>query len=384
MMKCNPLLFSLVLIIGEPAKGSSWKDYCRQLLGGSRNSSSLVVEALPRIESLDLPPRLRKAVRQMGASMGPHLRDRQFSLTGYSPTMKLHPAAMGEGLQAHFIAKLIRAIEPNVEFRGYDDIDSKTDFIMIHDPWQGTGGPEPRGSSFPQGEWEELVGYHSLAMPLLKAANASYSNLPPRNELRRRLKISENLKIVSLYVFRMDIYSPGFASLIEKLHRIYPFDIAILSDARDQEFLSCTGNLLLNFNCARLSEIKVGEISTKSIILNDTRGWLPHINRIADLSVVHGPIDFLAPLQVGTPVLVVNDEFSLRRFHRQGYERLRELAELTGAALFAQDLSKIDSDQLNTIFAHEHFRRPFEIPIWRGMTPLEMVIRALMERVRAP
>lgn len=383
-MNYSHFFFALVVIIGVPAEGSSLKDYCRRLLGGPRTSSSLVVEALPRIESLDLPPKLRRAVRQMGAPIRPYLRGRKFSFTGYSPAMKLHPAAMGEGLQSHFVAKLIRAIEPSVELRGYDDIDSDTNFIMIHDPWQGTGGSEPRGSSFPRGEWEELVGYHSLAMPLLKAANALYSNLPPRNELRRRLNISENLKIVSLYVFRMDINESGFSSLIEELQRIYPFDVAILSDARDQEFLSCSGNLLLNFNCARLSEVKVGEIKANSIILNDTLGWLPHLNRIADLAVVQGPIDFLAPLQVGTPVLVVNDEFSLRRFHRQGYERLRELAELTGAALFAQDLSRINSDQLDTILGQDHFRRPFEISIWQRMTPLDMAIRSLKLQVRAP
>ncbi|MBK7844640.1 MAG: hypothetical protein IPJ71_13285 [Bdellovibrionales bacterium] len=227
MMKCNPLLFSLVLIIGEPAKGSSWKDYCRQLLGGYRNSSSFVVEALPRIESLELPPRLRKAVRQIGAPMGPHLRGRQFSLTGYSPTMKLHPAAMGEGLQAHFIAKLIRAIEPNVEFRGYDDVDSKTDFIMIHDPWQGTGGSEPRGSGFPRGEWGELIGYHSLAMPLLKAANASYSNLPQEMNSVEGLRSPKILRSLAYMFFEWTSIVLGLPlslrNYIESIRLTLPF-----------------------------------------------------------------------------------------------------------------------------------------------------------------
>ncbi len=355
---------------------------CAAFMGGRSApppASALLLEQLPKVSDLTLPASVQKYLRRNAhPALQRDLKTLNLSLTGYDPQMGFHRAAIGEGMQSLFVAQVLNTIQPSVHLYKESDMPASTRFLMLHDPWQGSNPPYVAGNGFPAGTWEELVSYHSLAMPLLKAANALYSAFPSRKALRAQLGLSPQLKIVSLYVFRADFSSPSFKKLLSQIEDVYSYDVLIISDARDLNFTGIDRAVDEGAEVRLLSQTTLGDLRQggKRILLNNTIGNLPQLNAFANLAIIRGPIDFLGPLQSGTPVIGVNDDESLRNFHRQGYARMRQLAEATGAAVFVSDLSKLNSSAVENIVGRD-FKRPFEIPISGDRTALDLLLRAL-------
>lgn len=354
---------------------ASFKDFCQLVLGRNLKTQATdrILDRLPRLQDVDLSRSVWRLLRNSASSeLRAALRDRPVAIFGTDASNNLHPIALGEGVQAQFVIKAMRAIQPRVRL-----VYEPSHEILLHDPWQSRHIAEPDRS--PSQVWLNLASYHALAMPLLKAANALHASLPTREQLRRRVSADTSLRIASLYTYRIDSDIEGMSYLLGQVSR--NFDVIFISDSRATEFLNSHRFLAPGQTVRRLSELTAADLKKsferRLIVLNDTIGYVPQLHALANIAIVRGPIDFLAPLQSGTPTLVINDEFSSQRYNQQGFSQLRSLAEGTQAARFFAHSGEVRDEDIQQLLNIRDFRRPYQLPVAGTQTPISLFVQAL-------
>ena len=212
----------------------------------------------------------------------------------------------GESIQTHFIAQTLREIFPHAHFyqskAGRKRVQIEANDYAEHEL--------PDLKSFKIMLHERFATYNQIGMPLLKMANGRTASVS-KEELRDRIQISAKKKIFNLYNF--DLSTIDLAEFIDGLQSSgQPLDQLVLiasfrhetmqtSYSINQMNLKLAGRATLHL----LSELKPGDLEGPGahLIVNDTKGLLPILHRLSDVTIVGGPVNLFEGLNAGTPTL---------------------------------------------------------------------------------
>lgn len=171
-------------------------------------------------------------------------------------------------------------------------------------------------------------------MPDLKAANIQDLNGLEKFDLRNILGIPKKSKVLSFYGYRHIGNAGGdgarrvresFNQLSHNLKSdeniiLFVSDGGALLKKLPDSMISKWGELFPNKpEIKALSQVNPEDLKKNIIIINDLPGRLPYLHKVADLSIINGPINFFEALNVKTPTLVSNDIGGIAK-ERRGYD----------------------------------------------------------------
>lgn len=393
-MKLALLLnLAISMMIGSTGKAQSFWSRCLKLASpfsrlAKDNSTLSVQEVLKSAQANDLSQAEKRKIRSKASpQLKKILQEHRIILTQLPLTDQLHPSSLGEGLQAKFLRSFLLAVAPRAviltEAQFYQSPQGSDLFLSLHDPWQKSPGAVDLISALPP--WPDLLGHAALPMPLIKMANSIGSSMISKEQLREKLGLRSTVKIAHIYTYRLSVMQTEFELILQELRKSKEYDLVIVSGSRE-----LTAHHLLSSNprvVSFMSDLTTGDLqglSPGAVIFNDTTGLMNPIHRLSDLTIVLGPINFFESINLSTPTIVVASDNSLKRFSGNGYRLLRDIAENSGRAFFIdsiEDFAHVTLDQTTLYGAGEP---TYDQIVYRGLTPTELLLKGIEERLRYP
>lgn len=249
----------------------------------------------------------------------------------------------GEFIQARFVRKILQQIFPKAAFilttdkvpKGRKKIN-----IILADLAERFSG---------QSDVIKRLIENGMILPMhiLKAANSERLFIE-KSEARQELGLPQNRKIISLYVrsedtltdFKSFSRSTQFAPLLSAIKKSFPMDIVILTFGNHTRRMGFASSGAPDAFAWKSKYALTDIISSKNINLeahtlvdNNTVGNMLKIQAAADLAVVVGPINFIEPLRVGTPTLLIRKNYSEVRNSDYGSYDMDAFNELIDIAM---------------------------------------------------
>ncbi len=265
----------------------------------------------------------------------------------------------GENIQAGFVAKILRAANPKARI-----VSGTGDFFL--DKYTG-----PEKNAFPilvqdGTEAKESKYFNVVDMKIAKAANPTP---PPLEHLaaRERFGIGAEKKVASFYLDSLDqsaVIDGETAADIPDSYRFKNVFRRVEASTGDLDVVFVTmpyarGNkmdLLIDsvtrplgrptriFTLSDVSQSQIQQALAKGekvFIINDTRGRMPLIHAVADVTIVRGPINPFESLNAGTPTVAFFDQPMKPRYDLAAYQSMVQPAYQTGSFRYVQKLDDL-------------------------------------------
>lgn len=272
---------------------------------------------------------------------------------------KMDSMHKGEWLQAQFVKRVLIELFPTARFatEAQTPVPGEMVFrLQLADYAEVTPTYRKELPSEMRERVPALEEPYVLPMHLVKPIGSRRSISLSREEIRGRLGIPAEHKVVSLYIRAPDTvidtqYRGAYPQqeineLLENLRKAIPFDSVILTFGNyDRKTGYDAAGTMLTFHSKHQLEsvTKVSEalanpevIPAKTVLVNNTHGIMPYLHRAADLAVVVGPVNFFEPIQAGTKTVLVKKTGSISRTGDFSYydkailDQLAGLGESTG------------------------------------------------------
>lgn len=320
---------TLVLFLGPfPAwPACSPEDLSKILSNALRENrpttSSPTIDSAPKRNPQNLQPiselfspvvqaSLDQATARIIENSGISTRLRQLSQNGKSLSIRIKELAeeppnngIGEWIQAHYLAQVLKKIFPEVEILNETSRASmnRTEVtIGIEDITEMRGKTQ---SSY------------TVDMQFLKAANGTLSNLQ-RGEIRESLGIPDNTEVLSMYLNDKE-YSPETG----KLQKIWEQAVSVnnpqlvivsfYSRHDTTNILKSLGSHFSGRKVLRVSGTSVDELRQsltgheQVVLVNDVPGMMNYFNSASNQAIIAGPNNVFEPLTAGTPTVAFQD-----------------------------------------------------------------------------
>jgi hypothetical protein len=300
-------LFNIVPISGAHAGvlADCWKAL-------SSLTSKPAILSLPAITDLELSAESRQIIDRHEIQQ----LKKYFSkndLTFYHAKMD----GSGESVQMHYITRVLKHIFPHAKFSKAEyETDGVDENNFVNRLFLPIGDSAEFG--------DKLERQSRLEMSLVKAGNPLYSSIE-KDKTRRILGIHPNARVLhvysSVYFGQRDahfINDGKLGNILRTLKLVEPkFDIIILSISGASSVGEIWNEEMEGQpkDWRRITEMFVGDFAKLSpgqskpvLIYNNSKGKMPFLHAVADLSVVRGPINFFEPLSVGVPTIVIHNE----------------------------------------------------------------------------
>ena len=209
----------------------------------------------------------------------------------------------------------------------------------------------------------------SVEMTILKAANPG-PILPDRLALRLAMGLPTVDRIASVYASYWTQDEQSIGAAIEIL-RAGKADVAILSHSGRPPFgpMPSVPADIAVISSNDLTSVQIAP-NRKYLILNETRGKMPFVNRVANFAVVLGSANLFEAINAGTPILFMNQ--AQDDYNQRAWDTLTDRARATGGARGMGSLGYFRSELERLPGAPR--RRPYEIENASGETPIDQLL----------
>ncbi len=348
-----------MIFMGVFSPSQSFGNTCGSYFYGLENShfglKSSQTFSLPEAfkRSLLNRPRIKELIKKYKGGANYVMRlssDDASSANGKSPE---------DVIQISFLKKILNVLFPHAEFDTQaKPIQSSRKHVSIHvSDANSDSNSYLNRSSAP-----------SLPLSYLKISNSASGFLRGQKSHYKKIMNLRAKNIIHIYYeVPPKEYYKAFVELtlmIQQVRMVYPKAIIFLSpNARPDfisEFILYKGNPEIFSSAYRLSEVarKRTTIREGVVVLNNIKGMIPYLNVVSDALIVKGPNHLFEGLHVGTRTLIFNNDSTLQKYDRQGYEEMLETALATKGAETVSEIKDIRKGLIDTLALKENFVSP--------------------------
>lgn len=356
----RPLFINLALFLSLVASGRALgfctsSEFAGRLHVLLAQAQPRLSDQFPEIQSLELPETASDAISAHSISLlSAQYRQGRGLAIGVGPGPgDQHALFLGEYIQSAFVIKTLKQAFPEAtivhgDFTGEwkaRHLGLKTIHLEVID--EAELGIQKNGFT---GSSEKKA----LDMPVLKAANPTLQSLR-EFDARSVLGIRPDELSMSLYVVKGRSGSardfPDVTAVLEQsVEAGHAPSVAFISyggtpsDYASKPLLAFAERN--HYEVIKLSDItRPLDPQKKYIILNDTTGRLPYLDRASNVSIRVGPINIFESLAVGTPTIYFQNREVLGGYVPHVFEKMSAIAQKTGGAYPVKSMS----DYSNTL-----------------------------------
>lgn len=309
-------------------------------------------------------------------------KDLAFSFKFVNGTLlpgEIKEGEMGESIQSHFIAATLKHLFPDATLYAGDEAPGKR-YVRLFaiDPAEiGQGGIQ---------YWiNEHKTKHFMPMPLLKSANGR--GVPQtKEEVRAELKIPPGRFVVHGYNFHLEYGKKQESQLLNQIPGVKLADVIYVATSRigagpaksPDRYKDLYEKDFPGFKIHLLSRMREGDLSAPGphLIINDSRGRVPAINKMADVVLMSGPQNLFESINAGTPLVFQPHEGESPQYDKAAYDAMAEVAISSGGGYIANTPAEF-SEAIGRIKASPPKITPSYAVSVNGKTPFESYLDAL-------
>ena len=270
--------------------------------------------------------------------------------------LKENSFILGEHIAATFVAKLVQRLYPKATIVDGDYSDINMANIegrrASYRAW-AANYPDRRIVFLGIHDFQIAMNHFNkvaVDMKDVKAANPGLAGIA-RGFFRNKLGVPEDKLIISLYFKQPEgslqkDEAPSMGDILERLERSGKAPHIVFASGGRGESVHvgrAFGNRADGYEVMNLSDWSDKyDPKKKWIVLNDMRGYMPHILNISNLAVVSGPINIMEPTTANVPLIFFNNKSVITEYNPDAFNKMAEQAIATKGAWEVASISDFE------------------------------------------
>lgn len=373
------------------------------------------IHTLPNITEAPLPPEMVKQiqswrpiseaavvpVRYESAWKDEKIGDGSGFVIGLEHFGDAVPVNLGEHIAAHFVAKIIKILYPKaiLEEGVFSGVNQKNPRIA-HSSYTQWSAKHPRKKLIFIGirDLQEKLGHGDkvvLEMNKTKMANPGLSGIL-KNGFRQTLGIPDSHHVVSMYFKKPEgerdsEKAPSMDEVLQKLMSYSKTPNIVFASGGGGNTVGAHAvfkkALQKDFGVLKLSEwAERYDPRRKWIVVNDLRGYMPHLLNVSDLAIVSGPINIMEPLTAAVPTLFFNNHEVVTDYNKAAFDHMAMIAMATGGAWSMSSLSDLQQVlplalKVSKPIVPPYILRGPENSDFAGITPVDILTSEIIRKI---
>lgn len=313
--------------------------------------------------------------------------------------LKDNPIHLGEHIAAAYISKIVQKLFPKALV--VDGIYADINMPNVHFQYTSYMGwrnayPNKRIIFLGLRDFQERMMHFdkvSIEMNDVKLANPGMAGIP-HHFFRRSLRIPNNKFALSLYFKEPEgngiNSAPSMGDIIGRMKQAGKIPDIVFASGGGGNSVSAErafGHFVNDYEVMKLSEWAEKFDSTKKwIVLNDLRGYMPHILNVSDLAVVSGPINIMEPMTEGVPLLFFNYPDVITNYNAEAFNKMAELAIATKGAWEIKNMESFEPSLKIALQSRNPITPPFLLNLFQEndkmlSTPVDRLIQIILDKV---
>lgn len=306
---------------------------------------------------------------------------------------------VGEHIAAAYISKIVQKLYPKAQV--VDGIYPDINLPNVHFRYQSYLGwrhayPKKRIIFLGIRDFQEkMMHFDQVAIEMndVKLANPGMAGIP-HHFFRRSLGIPKNKFALSLYFKQPEgngiNSAPSMGDIIGRMKQADKIPDIIFASGGGGNHVSAErafGTFVHEYEVMNLSDwFEKYDANKKWIVLNDLRGYMPHILNVSDLAVISGPINIMEPMTEGVPLLFFNNPDVITDYNVEAFNKMAELAVATNGAWEIKNMESFEANLKIALENRNPVTPPFLLNLFNEngktfLSPVDRLIQIILDKV---